>query len=156
MSELVAKPIVKNQYYIVTDGTKKVGNIEIDNFGYNLHLNGTLLKFSTQDELEQQTHIKFQTIDINNSQITIPKLTYPAPDKVYNSLYDIKRNLHLFTKTEKSKCLHVAGWFLLKRSVKSKKKTVAYCPKYLYILRHCYLGPFQTETEARSQINTWK
>ena len=45
MTELVAKPIVKNQFWIVTDGNKKVGNIEANNAGYGVRLNGTFLQF---------------------------------------------------------------------------------------------------------------
>jgi len=37
---LIAKPVVKNQFWIVTDGTSKVGNVIADGSGFEVKLNG--------------------------------------------------------------------------------------------------------------------
>ena len=37
---LIAKPVVKNQFWIVTDGTEKVGNVLADGSGFEVKLNG--------------------------------------------------------------------------------------------------------------------
>ena len=50
MTELIAKPIIKNQFWIVTDGEKKVGNIEANNAGYGVQLNGNFLQFDNANE----------------------------------------------------------------------------------------------------------
>ena len=34
---LIAKPVVKNQFWIVTDGNEKVGNVLADAAGYPLY-----------------------------------------------------------------------------------------------------------------------
>ena len=44
MSELIAKPIVKNQFWIVTDNGKKVGNVVANNIGFEVKLNGNFLQ----------------------------------------------------------------------------------------------------------------
>ena len=36
MSDLIAKPIVKNQYWVITDGDKKVGNVIADQNGFDV------------------------------------------------------------------------------------------------------------------------
>ena len=147
MTELVAKPIVKDQFWIVTDGTKKIGNIEANNSGYGVKLNGSFLQFDNTTELKKKTHIRFEPIKSNKTKAAIPYPEYPTTAKTYNSLFDIKRGLHLFTKTRKSKCQHAAGWFLIKQN---GVEQVVFCPKYIFIQRYSYQGPFKTETEASS------
>ena len=36
---LIAKPVVKNQFWIVTDGNEKVGNVLADGSGFEVKLN---------------------------------------------------------------------------------------------------------------------
>ena len=151
MTELVAKPIVKNQFWIVTDGHKKVGNIEANNAGYGVQINGTFLQFNNANELKKSTNIKFESIANTISKPTHPYPEYPTTKRVYNSILDIQRGLHLFTKTNKSKCLHAAGYFVIDQN---GVKTVQLCPKYIFIQRYNYKGPFKTKTEAESVINT--
>ena len=150
MAELIAKPIVKNQYWIVTDGHKKVGNIEANNAGYGVQINGTFLQFNSTDELKKQTHIKFENLKPSKQKTTAPYPEYPTPSRIYNSVVDITRGLHLFTKTRKSKCLHAAGWFVIEQN---GIKTVQFCPKYIFVQRYPYSGPYKTETEAKNEIN---
>lgn len=147
MTELVAKPIVKDQFWIVTDGTKKVGNIEANNAGYGVQINGHVLQFNNTAELKKKTHIRFEPIKSNKTKAAIPYPEYPTTAKTYNSLFDIKRGLHLFTKTRKSKCQHAAGWFLINQN---GVEQVVFCPKYIFIQRYSYQGPFKTEAEASS------
>lgn len=151
MTELVAKPIVKNQFWIVTDGHKKVGNIEANNAGYGVQINGTFLQFNNTEELKKQTHIKFETVKTGKTKVTTPYPEYPTTKRIYNSILDVKRGLHLFTKTKKSKCLHAAGYFVIDQN---GAKTVVFCPKYIFIQRYPYSGPYKTEDEANSKINT--
>ena len=147
MTELVAKPIVKDQFWIVTDGTKKIGNIEANNSGYGVKLNGNFLQFDNTTELKKKTHIRFEPIKSNKTKAAIPYPEYPVPAKTYNSLFDIKRGLHLFTTSAKSKCQHAAGWFVMDQN---SMKQVVFCPKYIFIQRYPYQGPFKTEAEANS------
>lgn len=151
MAELIAKPIVKNQYWIVTDGHKKVGNIEANNAGYGVQINGTFLQFNSTDELKKQTHIKFENLKPSKQKATAPYPEYPTPSRIYNSVVDITRGLHLFTKTKKSKCLHAAGYFVIDQN---GAKAVQFCPKYIFIQRYPYEGPYKTLEEANRQINT--
>lgn len=151
MTELVAKPIVKNQFWIVTDGNKKVGNIEANNAGYGVQINGTFLQFNNTDELKKQTQIRFESVKTTNPKPTHPYPEYPTTKRVYNSILDVQRGLHLFTKTKKSKCLHAAGYFVMEQN---GIKQVVFCPKYIFIQRYPYHGPFKTEADALVMINT--
>ena len=147
---LIAKPVVKDQFWIVTDGTEKVGNVIADGSGFEVKLNGSKAHFKNTNSIQKQTNIEFQTIKIDKTKKEAPFNEYPTTKKVYNSILDIKRKIHLFTKTQKSKCFHAAGWYVL---FQGEEPTISFCPKYIFIQRYEYLGPYKTEDEAKNVIN---
>jgi len=147
---LIAKPVVKNQFWIVTDGTAKVGNVIADGSGFEVKLNGNKAHFKNTSAIKKQTSIEFQQTKVEKSKKEIPFNEYPTTKKVYNSMLDIKRKIHLFTKTTKSKCYHAAGWYVM---YQTEEPIVVFCPKYIFIQRYEYLGPFKTEDEAKKLIN---
>ena len=147
---LIAKPVVKNQFWIVTNGTEKVGNVIADGSGFEVKLNGNKTHFKNTNSIQKQTNIEFQTIKIDKTKKEIPFNEYPTTKKVFNSILDIKRKIHVFTKTQKSKCFHAAGWYIL---YQGEDPTVIFCPKYIFIQRYEYIGPYKTEDEAKKQIN---
>ena len=148
---LIAKPVVKNQFWIVTDGKEKVGNVLADGSGFEVKLNGNKSHYKNTTAIKRKTNIQFESVEkVNKSKHDLPFKVYPTTDKVYNSMLDIKRKLHLFTTGNKSKCYHAAGWFNIQQG--SEKETV-FCPKYIFIQRYPYQGPFKTEHEAKSVIN---
>ena len=147
---LIAKPVVKNQLWIVTDGKEKVGNVIADGSGFEVKLNGNKTHFKNTNSIKKQTNIQFETVKVEKNKKEIPFNEYPTTKKVYNSILDIKRKIHLFTKTQKSKCFHAAGWYVL---YQSDEPAVIFCPKYIFIQRYEYIGPFKTEDEAKKLIN---
>ena len=147
---LIAKPVVKNQFWIVTDGKEKVGNVIADGSGFEVKLNGNKTHFKNTNTIKKQTNIQFETVKVEKNKKEIPFNEYPTTKKVYNSILDIKRKIHLFTKTQKSKCFHAAGWYVL---YQSDEPAVIFCPKYIFIQRYEYVGPFKTEDEAKKLIN---
>jgi hypothetical protein len=147
---LIAKPVVKNQFWIVTDGKEKVGNVIADGSGFEVKLNGNKTHFKNTNSIKKQTNIQFETIKVEKNKKDIPFNEYPTTKKVFNSILDIKRKIHLFTKTQKSKCFHAAGWYILYQGV---DPVVTFCPKYIFIQRYEYVGPFKTEDEAKKLIN---
>ncbi len=150
MNVLVAKPIIKDQYWVVTDGEKKVGNVQANSAGYEVILNGSTLQFNNTKDIQKKTNITFQPVKSNKTKVEMPYPEYPTTSKTYNNIFDIKRKLHLFTKSPKSKCYHVAGWFTLDMNGTS---SVIFCPKYIFIQRYDYQGPFKTEWDAKSSLN---
>lgn len=148
---LKAKPIIKNQYWVVTDGDKKIGNVVAEGSGYELKIGKNSQYFDSRKAIEKVASIEFETIKKPVITTESPFTEYPTTDKVYNSVLDVKRKLHLFTQTPKSKCYHVAGWFALNQT--GEFETI-FCPKYIFVQRYDYFGPFKTEAEAKSSINT--
>ena len=151
MSVLIAKPVVKNQYWVVTDGDKKVGNVLSNGSGFDVKLNGIYTHYKNTSDIKRKAKIEFETLKTDRTKLQLPFATYPTTSKVYNSIFDIKRRIHLYTKTPKSKCYYAAGYYAIDQS---GQKEVVFCPKYIFIQRYKYAGPFKTEDEAKNQINS--
>ena len=65
-------------------------------------------------------------------------------------MYDIKKKLPLFTKSDASKSVYCAGYYAIhfeKGWVKS------FCPKLITIQRYEYKGPFKTDLELRQVLS---
>lgn len=147
---LKAKPIINNQYWVVTDGNKKVGNVVADDHGFDVRIGGSSQHFHTTKAIEKNAKIEFEKV-AKKKDVSLPFSVFPtSSNRVYNSVLDVKRKLHLFTKTAKSKCYHAAGWFVIKQG---NEFVPVFCPKYIFVQRYEYLGPFATETEAKNKIN---
>lgn len=142
---LIAKPIIKDQFWVVTNGKEKVGNVETTGSGYEVKINGVISHFENTNKIKQHVLIEFQPVK-KKPKVEVPFAVYPTTSKVHNSMFDIKRKLHLFTKTAKSKCFYAAGWFSINQG--SAVETV-FCPKYIFILRYAFAGPYKTEAEAK-------
>jgi len=145
---LIAKPIIKDQYWVVTNGKEKVGNVQATGSGFEVKLNGSTSHFENTKKIQRQVQIEFQPVKKTKSKVELPFATYPTTGKVHNSMFDIKRKLHLFTKSAKSKCYYAAGWFNIQQG--STFETI-FCPKYIFITRYKFTGPYKTEAEARGR-----
>jgi hypothetical protein len=149
--KLIAKPVIKDQYWVITDGEKKVGNVVASSSGIELKMNGTNTVFKDTSDLKKKYKIEFQTIKTNRTKPNLPLPHFPTTSKVYNSVLDIKKKLHLYTKTQKSKCYYAAGYFVMNQNGQNQ---VVFCPKYIFIQRYQYHGPFKTKEEASELINS--
>lgn len=150
---LIAKPIVKNQLWVITDGSTKVGNIEANSnsVGYSVRIGDNVNFFSTTKHIEQDIHLIFEN-QPRKSNKTVSFAKWPTQEKTYNDFYDVVRKIHVFTKTKNSKCYYAAGYFRIKTG---SDWSVIYMPKYIFIQRYDYIGPFLTQLEAESvTINT--
>jgi hypothetical protein len=149
---LIAKPVVKNQFWIVTDGKEKVGNVIADGSGFEVKLNGNKTHYKNTNVIKKITNIEFEsTKKVDKSTHNLPFKVYPTTSKVYNSILDIKRKIHLFTTSPNSKCYHAAGWYVINQG---NDPTVTFCPKYIFIQRYPYQGPFKSEEDAKKMINS--
>ncbi len=152
MTTLIAKPVIKDQYWVITDGDKKVGNVSANATGFELKLNGVNTNFASTAAIKRKVKIHFQPLaKTNKTEITLPFSRFPTSKRIYNSIVDVRRKLHIFTKSPKSKCYYAAGWFVL--DLAGEKKAI-FCPKYIFIERYPYHGPFKTQEEAENMINT--
>lgn len=145
MNKLIAKPVVKDNYWIVTDGDKKVGNVLATGTGFDVKVYGQSKHFINTKTIQTVENIVFLPIEKrHHKDLSFAK--FPTSSRIFNSVFDVKRKLHLFTRSKQSKCFHVAGWFTLGNDI-------VLCPKYIFINRYPYQGPFKTKEEAIAALN---
>jgi hypothetical protein len=145
---LVAKPIVKNQLWVITDGVKKVGNIEANSDAtYSVKIGENVNYFSSTKNIERDVKLVFEAPRKTQPLVDVPFAYWPTDGQTYNNFYDVKRRLHVYTKTADSKCYHVAGYFNI--DMNGEQQTI-FCPKYIFIQRYAYVGPFASEADATS------
>jgi hypothetical protein len=143
---LIAKPIVKNQLWVITDGVSKVGNVEADGAGYNVKIGDSQAHFASTKSIEKMVQIEFERPQKPVKHNDKPYAIWPTSKKnTYNDALDVKRKLHIYTETKSSKCYHVAGWFNI--NMNGEWQTV-FCPKYIFVQRYEYQGPFMSRTDA--------
>ena len=157
MTEIHAKPIVDGKYWIVEQDGEKVATLQRkDNNKFVLsNIDGEVM-FNKKEELTNQFGKDFFQ---RSEKIKItPALTkevygFPTSCNPYNSMYDIKRKLPLFTKSTQSKSLYCAGYYIIKFD---KGWVKSFCPKAITIERYPYKGPFKTELEMKTVLSNAK
>ena len=75
---------------------------------------------------------------------------FPTSVRPFNTMYDVKRKLPLFTKSDKSKSAYCAGYYIIQFD---KGWVKSFCPKLITIERYNFEGPFKTDMEMRSELS---
>ena len=153
MNELYAKPIVDGKFWIVEDQGNKVGILKVtEQKKFVLSSKDNVRVFDSKKKLfetfgknffisKQEEKPKEQDQDVHG---------YPASSVPYNPMYDVKRHLPLFTKSNKSKSVYCAGFYIIKFD---KGWVKSFCPKLITVERYQYEGPFKTEIEMKQRLN---
>ena len=152
MMNIVAKPIVKNKYWIVEQEGTKIATIQaIDEGGFVYVHDERREKFATIKMLTKKYSIEFAKADKPKIDTTIGHEVYgfPTTHKPYNQVLDVQRYLPIYTKSLKSKSFFCAGYYLVKLN---HNWTRTFCPKLITLQRYDFLGPFATEQEQNESL----
>lgn len=142
---IVAKPVVPNQYWILRKEDKKVGNIQANDQGYSIRIDNNVMYFKTLDMLKQRVSLDFELTTTPEPSPDFVVHGFPTTSTAFNGIWDIKRQLPLWTNENKSKSWMVAGWFKVKQH---RTWQTVMCPKLIVLDRYQYRGPFKTKEEA--------
>ena len=144
---IIAKPIVKDQFYILTQDDKKVGNIEATGDGFAVRINNRVMPFKTMAMIRKQVDIEFPAVGNkpNKEPASYQVQGYPSGSKVYNPIWNVQHKLPLFTKNNKSRSWYAAGWYQVKQR---RTWAIVQSPKLITLERYPYQGPFYTREEA--------
>ena len=148
-----AKEILKNKFWIVEDKGVKIGTISLNDEKYIFSNGSGSTFFNTTNDLSKNLggKINWQELVIKEKTDFIKEVHgYPTSSSPYNSIYDVKKKLPLFTKSEKSKSLYCAGYYIIRFD---KGWVKSFCPKLITIERYNYKGPFLTEIEMRTELS---
>jgi hypothetical protein len=146
-----AKPILENKFWIVEEEGVRVGTLQKTDEGYVVSAKGKIDLYKNERQLKKHFGNGFLIANIRDTDNTTLEVHgFPTRSTPYNSMYDIKRKLPLFTKSEKSKSVYCAGYYLIKFNVHWLK---SFCPKLITIERNEYLGPYKTEFEMKAALS---
>lgn len=143
---ILAKAVVPNQYWILRHNDQKVGNIQATGDGFQVRINNEIQNFKSVRMIKQRVGVDFEPA---------VKTAKPPQDeiygiqtgcKAYNSIFDVRRQLPLFTKTRKSKSWYAAGWYRIKQN---RSWQVVRNPKLITLQRYEYMGPFASQGDVQ-------
>jgi hypothetical protein len=153
MTEIHAKPIVDGKFWIVEKDGNKIATLhKKENNRFVLSSTNGEVMFNKKQDLTKQfgegfflsgTKVKITQLDTHECH------GYPTSCKPYNAMYDVRRKLPLFTKSNASKSLYCAGYYTIKFD---KGWVKSFCPKAITIERYPYKGPFKSELEMKTVL----
>ncbi len=141
--QLLAKPVLENKFYIVEKNGQKVGTIRTNGTGVILSIDGKNVKYPTLQEVPVQYTDK--QIVKKEQKIEFSVHDFPCKTKPFNSIFDLKRKLPLYTKTKNSQSFFCAGYYVI--HWEDGGHSPSYCPKLITLSRYQFEGPFKTKLE---------
>ena len=157
MTEIHAKPIVDGKFWIVEQDGAKIATLhKKENNKFVLSSTQGEVMFNKKQDLTKQfgegfflnsVNIKVTTTDVYECH------GFPTGSKPYNSMYDVRNKLPLFTKSNASKSLYCAGYYTIKFN---KGWVKSFCPKLITLERNSYKGPFKNELEMKAVLSNAK
>lgn len=140
---LKATPIVKNKFWLVTDGDVKVGSVKSSDKGLTYMHNNEEEKFPSVKLLKDKYDISFETYNSPKEQEQQHEVYgYPTGKHFpHNPLWHVQLGVPVFTKEEKSRSFYCAGYYLVKERKKTK---LHFCPKIILLERNEFEGPLKT------------
>ena len=154
MTDLHAKPIIDNKFWIVEQDGEKIATLRKDDEDRFVMSNISGIKiFNTKKEITKQFGKDFFVAKIvkeseNNQSNEVHG--YQTSCIPHNAMYDIKRKLPLFTKSLDSKSLYCAGYYIIKFD---KGWVKSFCPKLITLQRYPFRGPFKTDIEMKQVLS---
>lgn len=153
MSELVAKPVIKNKFWIVETDGEKVATIQaIDEDGSVVYVDdASRTKFPSIKTLSKEYNIVFDNTkpEKKSSNKEYSVHGYPTGNRPWNTLWNVQHHFPVYTKTSKSKSFYCAGYYIIHFNHGWAK---AYCPKFITLTRNEYRGPYKTKEEMLEQL----
>jgi hypothetical protein len=154
MTEIHAKPIIDNKFWIVEkDGAKFATLRKNDDNRFVMSNESGVKIYDNKESLTKQFGKNFFVAKIVKEANNAPLDEvhgYTTSTIPHNAMFDIKRKLPLFTKSSDSKSLYCAGYYVIKFE---KGWVKSFCPKLITLQRYDYRGPFKTELEMKQVLS---
>lgn len=144
MDEIKAKPVIDNEYWILRENDRKIGEvIKIQSGDYEVRIKGMVPKtFSNLDLLKKSPMFTFEDIIETNTEVNKEVEGYPTVELAYNAVWNVKYGLPLYTQTNASKSWLAAGYYKINIHGTWISQ---YCPKLITLQRNEYTGPYKSD-----------
>jgi hypothetical protein len=150
-----AKPVLKDKFWIVEreDG-EKIGTLSWNDDRYMFSSKVGTCFFDNKNQIKKRLGAiewgNEKTVPVQKETNNFSVHGFPTSVSSYNTMYDVKRHLPLFTKSNKSKSVYCAGYYIIRFD---KGWVKSFCPKLITIERYEHKGPFKTEIEMRQELS---
>jgi len=152
-----AKTLIKDKFWIIEENGEKLGTLQKQESNGWIFLSKKNNKeiFHTQENLRERFGIDITNVEPtqNTEQTENVDLVvhgYPVSQKPYNPMFDVQKQLPIYSKTPKSKSLFCAGYYIICFEKGWRK---AYCPKLITLQRYPFKGPMKTKLEMQQVLN---
>jgi hypothetical protein len=154
----VAKTLIPNKSWIVQNDGTKLGTLNKEKKGFTFYRKGK--KVDIRDLNQVKSALGLEHLDEttkkalkekNKSEPDLSVYDYPCSSKPHNPVYNIVKKLPIYAKSGKSKSLYCAGYYVIQFR---KGWVKSFCPKLITLERYPFQGPFKTELEMRTVLNT--
>jgi len=148
-----AKSVLKDKFWIVENDGQKIGTLSLNDDRYMFSSSVETCFFDNKKQLKKKLGVDIIWTDVEKDIKETKEYDvhgFKASVEPFNSMYDIKRKLPLFTKSSKSKSLYCAGYYIIKFE---KGWVKSFCPKLITVERYETRGPFKTEIEMRQELS---
>jgi hypothetical protein len=142
MSEIIAKPVVKNKFWIVEEDGEQIATIQAIEDGGFVYVNDearelfpTIKQLAEKYNIQMVKHAPSNKTAAGNWEV----YGYPVGGRPHNVLYNVPRKLPVYTKTTKSRSYYCAGHYLIKLKDDWESH---FCPKMITVNRYPTQGPF--------------
>ena len=152
-----AKTLVKDKFWIIEENGNKLGTLQKKDGNGWIFLSKRDRKqvFHTPESLREKFGIDILSVE-ETPQIEEDQDEdfvvhgFPVAQKPYNPMFDVQKQLPIYSKTPKSKSLFCAGYYIICFEKGWRK---AYCPKLITLQRYTYKGPIKTKLEMQQVLN---
>jgi hypothetical protein len=150
----IAKVLIPNKSWLLEDHGTKLGTLNKDKKGFSLLRQGKKYNVGTIKDVEEQFGVTFSdtpgpTKVSKKDEYSV--YDFPCSSKPFNPLYNVRQRLPIYAKSTKSKSQYCAGYYVIQFR---KGWVKSFCPKLITLERYPFQGPFKTELEMRSVLNS--
>lgn len=152
MKKIEAKTVLKDKFWIIEDKGYRLGTLSANDETFLYSSSDGTKVFSDLSKLKKYFNFQIEFSSATQEQSSPESEVYGFPTSCipYNQLYDVRRKLPLFTKSNKSKSLYCAGYYVIKFE---KGWVKSFCPKLITVERYKTTGPFKTDLEMRQELS---
>lgn len=150
-----AKVLIPNKFWILETDGEKIGTLSKEKKGYSVLCKGQKIEVGDLKEITERFGITItdEAIKKEKQSKTVPSDIYgfPINGRAFGPLWNVQQRLPIYAKSSKSKSLYCAGYYVIKFR---KGWVKSFCPKLITLERYPFQGPFKTELEMRSILNS--
>lgn len=145
-----AKTILNNRFWVVEKDGIRIGTITINDDKYMFSGNNGVRFFKNKKHIEKNFGTRMFELNKPVHKST-EKVIYGYPTKTipYNTMYDVKKKIAIYSKSKSSKTFYSAGYYIIRFE---KNWAKSFCPKIDTLERYEHKGPFKTEQEMREAL----